>query len=261
MLPFTRAILDADPRGSMTLKEKRVFVLRRRVAQARATVDRCIKEINALETIRDESLDRLKVQALDERTRMRAGLEKINKREESIERLKVRALDERLGKLRRDAGIAESRIVFMKGKQRALGMPRREGLWFDFVRGFEKFLATEEASARVLQKQLEEADDLLGVYSLLREDTLSLLRLGSKPSLVKGYVSLQKAERLIPHTAAIASRIAKVRVDCLSGVRMGVQLTSFAPPPVAPPAAPSSRPAGALRSWHSSCRGWLLRSH
>ena len=245
----------------MTLKEKRVFVLRRRVAQARATVDRCIKEINALETIRDESLDRLKVQALDERTRMRAGLEKINNREESIERLKVRALDERLGKLRRDAGIAESRIVFMKGKQRALGMPRREGLWFDFVRGFEKFLATEEASARVLQKQLEEADDLLGVYSLLREDTLSLLRLGSKPSLVKGYVSLQKAERLIPHTAAIASRIAKVRVDCLSGVRMGVQLTSFAPPPFAPPVATSPLPAGALRSWHSSCRGWLLRSH
>ena len=212
VLPFTRVILDAPWGSNMSFREKRVFVLRMRVAKARATVDRCIKEIQALEKIREESTEKLKVQALDKRARARAGLEKINNREESTERLKVRALDERLGKLRTDAGVAESRIVLLKGKQRAMGMPRREGLWFDLVRGVEKFMASEEGSARVLQKQLEEADDLLGVYSLLREDTLSLLRLGSKPSLVRGYVSLSKAERLIPHTAAIASRIAKLEV-------------------------------------------------
>jgi len=44
----------------------------------------------------------------------------------------------------------------------------------------------------------------------VREDTFSLLRLGSNASLVAGYASLRNAERLAPHAAAIAARAAKL---------------------------------------------------
>ena len=43
--------------------------------------------------------------------------------------------------------------------------------------------------------------------STVRSDAASLVRLGTDPSLVAGYASLENADRLLPHAAAIASRV------------------------------------------------------
>jgi len=179
VLPFTRPLVEGTTFTPTSFKDKKVVVLRRRVAESRAVVNRCINEIEALEKRRDALTTPLQ----------------------------VRAVDKRLVELRKEAGIAEGKIVLLKAKQSKMGVPRREGIYNDVVRWFETILATEEGSARVLQKQVEEAANPI---ELLREDTMSLFRLSTQPSLVKGYVSLEGAQRLIPHTAAIAARIAKL---------------------------------------------------
>ena len=71
-----------------------------------------------------------------------------------------------------------------------MGLPRREGLWFDVVRWVEKVSATEERSVRVLQKQMENTANPL---ALLKDDTISLFRLGSQVNLVKVRMAREEA--------------------------------------------------------------------
>ena len=99
-------------------------MLRWRAAQARASVKRAVREIEALEA------------------RGPAGS------------LAMDARRLRIAELRKEAGVAESRILLLKAKQREMGLPRREGWYGATERFVETFLATEERSARVLLLQL-----------------------------------------------------------------------------------------------------------
>ena len=173
MLKGTERVLRAG-----TFSEKRRAALRWRVAQSRASVDRATREIQALE-------------ALDA----------------PLTEVEAEARGARIAELRREAGVAESRIILLKAKQRQLGFESRKGWVGEASRSAEKFLAGEERSARVLLSQLAKVRD---PWALVRQDTVSLLRLGSSPELVRGYAQLQGAPRLAPHAAAIAARATKL---------------------------------------------------
>ena len=173
MLKGTERVLRAG-----TFSEKRRAALRWRVAQSRASVDRATREIQALE-------------ALDA----------------PLTEVEAEARGARIAELRREAGVAESRIILLKAKQRDLGFESRKGWVGEASRSAEKFLAGEERSARVLLSQLAKVRD---PWALVRQDTVSLLRLGSSPELVRGYAQLQGAPRLAPHAAAIAARATKL---------------------------------------------------
>ena len=173
MLKGTERVLRAG-----TFSEKRRAALRWRVAQSRAAVDRATREVEALE-------------ALDA----------------PLTEVEAEARGARIAELRREAGVAESRIILLKAKQRDLGFESRKGWVGEASRSAEKFLAGEERSARVLLSQLAKVRD---PWALVRQDTVSLLRLGSSPELVRGYAQLQGAPRLAPHAAAIAARATKL---------------------------------------------------
>ena len=173
MLKGTERVLRAG-----TFSEKRRAALRWRVAQSRASVDRATREVEALE-------------ALDA----------------PLTEVEAEARGARIAELRREAGVAESRIILLKAKQRQLGFESRKGWVGEASRSAEKFLAGEERSARVLLSQLAKVRD---PWALVRQDTVSLLRLGSSPELVRGYAQLQGAPRLAPHAAAIAARATKL---------------------------------------------------
>lgn len=161
----------------LSFTQKKQATLRWRVAQARAAVDRARREIEALEA----------------RSAMRSSSE-----------LQRQARLTRIAEVRRDAGLAESRIILLKEQQRRLGLPSRRGWVGDAQRVAETFLASEERSARVLFSTLSKQRD---PWDLIRQDTVSLLRLGSNASLIAGYAQLRDAPRLVPHAAAIAARM------------------------------------------------------
>jgi len=167
----------------LSFTQKKQATLRWRVAQARAAVDRARREIEALEA----------------RSAMRSSSE-----------LQRQARLTRIAEVRRDAGLAESRIILLKEQQRRLGLPSRRGWVGDAQRVAETFLASEERSARVLFSTLSKQRD---PWDLIRQDTVSLLRLGSNASLIAGYAQLRDAPRLVPHAAAIAARM---RSRCIS---------------------------------------------
>lgn len=150
-----------------TFSQSRLAAIRWRTAQARSAVERATREINALE------------------------------------QLGTKDVLPRISELRREAGLAESRIILLKMKQQQMGLPSRSGFLGDAARFFETFLATEERSARVLLSQLTKVRD---PWDLIRRDFESLMRLGSRPELVAGYALLQDAPLLAPHAAAIAAR-------------------------------------------------------
>ena len=196
-------------------KAKKQAALRWRTAQARSIVERCTREIKALET--------------------RAAIAPGDAFAEEARRA-------RLGELRQEAGVTEGRILLLKARQRKLGLPPRNGWVGDTQRLVETWLATEERSARVLLSLLIKSRD---PWDLIRQacnppcprslpplsatalcprslpplsapalcprslpplcprsapaanpdpnpdqDTISLLRLGSNAALVAGYAQL-----------------------------------------------------------------------
>ena len=154
-----------------TFSQKRLATIRWRTAQSRSAVQRATREIRALERLGSESVA------------------------------------PRIAELRLEAGLAESRIILLKQKQRQMGVPSRPGVVGDLLRFAETFLASEERSARVLLRALSRVRD---PWSLIREDTISLVRLGTQPQLVAGYAQLRDASLLAPHAAAIAARVSKL---------------------------------------------------
>ena len=104
--------------------QKRRAALRWRTAQARSIVQRSQREVEALGLL------------------------------ETAGELEEQARLTRVAELRAEAGIAESRILLLKGQQRKLGMPTRQGWAGEAQRIFEMWLATEERSASVLLAQL-----------------------------------------------------------------------------------------------------------
>ena len=159
---------------------KKEIILRWRVAQQRSLVDKAAREIEALQK---------RVDVMTDADRGWASIQA------------------RIATLRRDAGMAESRIL---GYKRRLGASKgalRPGLLGEAARAAEVMSATEERAARVLWSQLRRQAD---PWELLREDTFALLRLGSNLTLASGYARLSASPRLMPHAAAIVARAAKL---------------------------------------------------
>ena len=161
----------------VSFTQKKQAALRWRTAQARSAVDRSQREIQALQA------------------RYAPGF---------LSDVQEQARVARIAELRKEAGLAESRIILLKEKQRSLGLPSRRGMYGDLARFAETFLAGEERSARVLLSLLSKQRD---PWDLIRQDTVSLLRLGRNTTLVAGYARLRDMPRLAPHAAAIAGRI------------------------------------------------------
>jgi len=163
--------------------QKKVAAIRWRIAQSRDVVGRAKREIDALE----------------------ARSERRNRADQESDVGVARSA--RIADLRREAGVAESRVILLKARLRDMGVPSRNNLLGDMQRFVETFLASEERSARVLLSQLAKARD---PWDLVYEDTVSLLRLGTQPELLVGFAGLRDAPRLAPHAVAIAARAAKL---------------------------------------------------
>ena len=168
----------SSPLLRTSFKAKKQAALRWRTAQARSIVERCTRETKALEA-----------------------------RAVPGDAFAEDARRARLGELRQEAGVTEGRILLLKARQRRLGLPPRKGWVGDTTRLVETWLATEERSARVLLSLLRQQRD---PWDLIRQDTISLLRLGSNAALVAGYAQLPGMDRLAPHAPAIAARAAKL---------------------------------------------------
>ena len=157
--------------------QKRRAVLRWRISEGRAEIDRLAREVSALDS-------RLSLTGAAEDAR--------------------RA---RVAELRREAGLAETRIRRLKTQLGERGR-RRPGLLGDVARYAETLAATEGNSARVLWRALSRPGR--DPWDLLRADTESLLRLGSNLTLAGGYLQLRSSSRLAPHAAAIMARAEKL---------------------------------------------------
>ncbi|EOD09849.1 hypothetical protein EMIHUDRAFT_216481 [Emiliania huxleyi CCMP1516] len=164
--------------GEQGFTAKRRAVLRWRIAERRAEVERCSRELEALAA-----------------REYRAG-----RPEAPAVRV---ARQERVAQLRRAAGQAEASILRYKAR---LGAEERPGWLGVAARAAETFTASEERSARVLWTRLRQADP----WDALRQDAASLLRLGSNVTLARGYLQLSSSSRLVPHAAAIVARAAKL---------------------------------------------------
>ena len=162
--------------------KRKEVVLRWRIAQHRSMVERCAREIGGLE--------------------QRLGYANLSPAEENAHRVRVAVL-------RRDAGVEETAILRLKQRvSKVVGQDAsnsRPGLLGAAARQAEIFSASEERSAKVLLSQLRRRKD---PWELLREDTSSLLRLGTNFSLAAGYLKLRQSPTLLPHTAAIIARAA-----------------------------------------------------
>jgi hypothetical protein len=177
---FPAVAQQLQPLLRTPFRAKKQAALRWRTAQARSIVERCTREIKALET----------------RAAIAPG-----------DAYAQEARSTRLGELRQEAGVTEGRILLLKARQRKLGLPSRNGWVGDTQRLVETWLATEERSAQVLLSLLVKSRD---PWDLIRQDTISLLRLGSNAALVAGYAQLPGMDRLAPHAPAIAARAAKL---------------------------------------------------
>ncbi len=156
-------------------------ILRWRIAQQRALVDKAAREIDALE----------------------ARVEKMQSTRPQI----VESIRARISQRRRDAGAAEALILGYKRRLGSAKGARRPGLLGEAARAAETFSASEERAAKVLWSALRGQAD---PWALLREDTFALLRLGSNLTLASGYARLSASPRLMPHAAAIVARASKL---------------------------------------------------
>ena len=164
------------------MTKRKESVLRGRIASKRSMVDRTKREIEALTA----------------RSCVVTGLEQ-------------KAHGARVAILQRETYVMESQLVSLKntlGKVTGFeGGQTRPGLYGVMARGYEKFIATEERSARVMFDQMQRKGD---AWELLREDAASLLRLGTNLSVTTGYMTLGGSVALLPHAAAIISRANKL---------------------------------------------------
>ena len=170
-------LAQITPLNTATFTQKKGAVVRWCAAQARAAVLRATQEIEALSA------------------------------RPNLTPMQVQARDARIAELRTQAGVGESRIILLKAKQRALGLPPRTGLFGEAARSAEMFWAAEERSARAVLTALSQVND---PWALLQEDTIALLRLGTNTQLVAGYASIKDAPRLMTHATAIAARANKL---------------------------------------------------
>lgn len=176
LLPgFKRLQQLRDTRTPYSTKKR--TALRWRVAQCRADVDRIAREIDALLA-----------------------------REGSGSPAEQEACAARIAELRLSAGISEVQIFRLKARLGEDGAAR-PGVWGAAARTVETLRASQEQSARVLWGLLRRQDD---PWELLRQDTGSLLRLGTNTSIVAGYAQLRQSPRLLPHAPAIVARAARL---------------------------------------------------
>ena len=165
-----------------TMTKRKESVLRGRIASKRSMVDRTKREIEALTA----------------RSCVVTGLEQ-------------KAHGARVAILQRETYVMESQLVSLKntlGKVTGFeGGQTRPGLYGVMARGYEKFIATEERSARVMFDQMQRKGD---AWELLREDAASLVRLGTNLSVTTGYMTLGGSAALLPHAAAIIARANKL---------------------------------------------------
>jgi len=164
------------------MTKRKESVLRGRIASKRSMVDRTKREIEALTA----------------RSCVVTGLEQ-------------KAHGARVAILQRETYVMESQLVSLKnalGKVTGFeGGQTRPGLYGVMARGYEKFIATEERSARVMFDQMQRKGD---AWELLREDAASLVRLGTNLSVTTGYMTLGGSAALLPHAAAIIARANKL---------------------------------------------------
>ena len=99
-----------------SFRAKKQAALRWRTAQARSIVERCTREIKALEARAASAPSDAYAQE---------------------------ARQKRLAALRQEAGVTEGRILLLKARQRRLGLPSRNGWLGDAQRLLETWLATE----------------------------------------------------------------------------------------------------------------------
>ena len=167
-------------RPSMTKRKE--TLLRGKIAAKRSFVDQINREI----------------EALDARSCVVTGLER-------------KAHETRVAILRRETDVLERQLVTLRnylGKVTGYdGDLTRPGLYGVMARGYEKFIATEERSARVMFEQMRRKGD---AWALVREDAASILRLGTNLSVSTGYMTLGGSAALLPHTAAIFARANKL---------------------------------------------------
>jgi len=127
------------------------------------------------------------------------------------------SLELRVKRLRLEAGLHEARIIVLKKKQRKMGLASRNNFLGNLNRKFETFMAAESKSSDVLLRLLSRDNP----WEMIRQDSLSLLSMGTKPSLVSGYFFLNSSEQLIPHAAAIAAR-AEILEEHAPGILVAV---------------------------------------
>ena len=146
LFPGTAATLSKlFPNKSFS--DRKRSALRLRVAQARAAVDRCSREIEALERRLDSPSARPPIES-------------------------------RLSTLRSEAGVAESKVLLLKARQRRMGLPSRKGLGGVLARALETFIAREEVSRVIVQysdMQSSVTINQLFLNSLLRSPCWLLL--------------------------------------------------------------------------------------
>ena len=157
-------------------KAKKQAALRWRTAQARSIVERCTREIKALET--------------------RAAIAPGDAFAEEARRA-------RLGELRQEAGVTEGRILLLKARQRKLGLPPRNGWVGDTQRLVETWLATEERSARVLLSLL-----------IKSRDPWDLIRQACNPPCTRSPPPLRPRSAPAPHLIRHHVLVRRTRSRC-----------------------------------------------
>ena len=176
----TRRAISQNPllSSQTPFSVKRKAAVRWRIARQRADIERTTREIAALE--------------------VRLNAAQLAPAEEAAEAA-------RIASLREEVALGEEMVQAAKDR---IGEGRRKGWLGAAARAAEVLAATQYASSSVFISTLKKEAD---PWAALRDDTASLLRLGSNLTLVNGYAFLPNAApRLLPHMAAIYAKAAKL---------------------------------------------------
>jgi hypothetical protein len=141
----------------------------------------------------------------DAAARERRALEaRLYRRQGTLEKVEEVAERLRISELQRAVDDAERKIGRLKARMGRAG-GRRAGWYGVAARTAEVLAAVGTGSGRVALQVAARRTDLL---AMLREDTTSLLRMGTNWSLTSSY--LTRAEALLPHAPAIYARAAQL---------------------------------------------------
>ena len=138
------------------------------------------------------------------RARARALEARLYRRQGTLEKVEEVAERLRISELQRAVDDAERKIGRLKARMGRAG-GRRAGWYGVAARTAEVLAAVGTGSGRVALQVAARRTDLL---AMLREDTTSLLRMGTNWSLTSSY--LTRAEALLPHAPAIYARAAQL---------------------------------------------------